>query len=166
VGCFQSWPAPEWLFGSAWPGIEMDPDRICPFSFWPRTNPHLMRSGSNPPSPSPSPDATPPSPSQTHTRAREAGDARGQGAAARVVGVEARGDGVAERGDHHDDDDCRLLSGTPLPSPFSPQTLGLAVATAAAVGEPSMPPAAAKLALERRPEFASVRLCVVAACRS
>jgi hypothetical protein len=125
--------------------------------------PHEVRIESPVPVPVPRRDAPVPVPD---ARAREAGDARGQGAAARVVGVEARGDGVAERGDHHDDDDCRLLSGTPLPSPFSPQTLGLAVATAAAVGEPSMPPAAAKLALERRPEFASVRLCVVAACRS
>jgi hypothetical protein len=47
---------------------------------------------------------------------------------------------VAARGNRHDDDDCRLLSGTPLPSPFSPLTLGLVVTTTAAAGEPSMPP--------------------------
>jgi hypothetical protein len=108
--------------------MEMDPDRIRPFYSRPRTDPHLLRSGLKSPS------------DQTRRPVPDATRARGEGAAARGVGVEARGDGVAARGNRHDDD-CRLLSGTPLPSPFSPPTLGLAVATAAAAGEPSMPPA-------------------------
>jgi hypothetical protein len=45
MGRFQSWSAPEWLFGSAWPGIDLDSVPISPFSYRPRINPHLTRSG-------------------------------------------------------------------------------------------------------------------------
>jgi hypothetical protein len=80
--------------------------------------------------------------------------------AARGVDVEARGDDVAARGNRHDDDDCRLLSGTPLPSPlFSPNPRSCrryrrrrrrgAIHAPGTLGAT----AAAKLALERRPEL-------------
>jgi hypothetical protein len=42
LDCFQSWSATDWLFGSAWPGIYLEPVPISSFSFWPRINPHLV----------------------------------------------------------------------------------------------------------------------------
>jgi hypothetical protein len=125
VGHFQSWFTLEQLFGSTWPGMEMDPDGISPFSFWPRTNPHLLRCGTKSP-PSrlalPSPD--------THAQGKAKSRRREVAVWRRDLSPTA---GTAMTA-------SALLFGNPSSLFYSP-TLGfLLVAAAAAAGVPSIPP--------------------------